>query len=47
MDRETQEYHKLWGHYPFWDDPDPEGFNKRVKAKEIQEANIKEVLNGI
>ncbi len=34
MDPETEQYFKAWGHYPFWDDPDPEGFDKRVAAAE-------------
>ena len=34
MLKETEIYFKNWGHYPFWDDPDTEGFNKRVKIME-------------
>ena len=36
MDKETELYYKKWGHYPFWDDPDPQGFNKRVKIAEMR-----------
>lgn len=31
---EIKRYYEVWGHYPFWEDPDPEGFNKRVKLAE-------------
>ena len=34
MDYSPENYFKTWGHYPFFDDPDPEGFNKRVKIIE-------------
>ena len=47
MGPETKEYFKVWGHYPFWDDPDPQGFNKRVRAEELRVGEIlaKERIN--
>jgi len=34
VDYTQENYKAIWGHYPFWDDPDPEGFNKRVRIAE-------------
>lgn len=36
MEPETKLYFKRWGHYPFWDDPDPQGFEKRIIAEELR-----------